>query len=216
VGTHQPQLLERLRQQRLLRRAHLWPHLPHRQLYPVILDLVRTVWRCRSVVVDATGVGGGLAAFLGAALGPRIVTPYVYTAATKSALAYGLLEATNAGRLQVYAESADPEANAARRELLAQCQAAVYALRANQQMTFNVPESQGHDDHLNSRALVIQAAKVEAHRAAVGHSSSRGERERPFGGPEFTRGRPLPPLRGRQESTSRFGEGNLDWRAGAG
>jgi hypothetical protein len=32
-------------------------------------------------VVDATGVGGGLAAFLGAALGPARVRPYHYTAA---------------------------------------------------------------------------------------------------------------------------------------
>src|SRR5207248_3648807 len=62
-------------------RQYAWRGAPHRELYPVILSLVRERWRCRRVVVDATGVGGGLAAFLGAALGPRVVTPFLYTAA---------------------------------------------------------------------------------------------------------------------------------------
>jgi hypothetical protein len=151
-------------------RIHAWTGTPHRQLYPTVLDLVRSVWRCRSVVVDATGVGGGLAAFLAAALGPRIVTPYLYTAQTKSALAYGLLEALNGGRLSVYAESADAEANAARRELLHQA-AATYELRANQVMSFSVPEARGHDDHLNALALLPQAAKLGALRQATSASS---------------------------------------------
>ena len=62
-------------------RQYIWRGTPHRQLYPQILELLRQLWRCSSVVVDATGIGGGLAAFLGAALGPHVVTPYVYTAA---------------------------------------------------------------------------------------------------------------------------------------
>src|SRR5262249_37832719 len=77
------------------------------------------------------------------------------------------LGALNADRLKLYAESADEEANAARRELLKQAQAAIYALRANQQMIFNVPESQGHDDHLNMLALLTQAVEVGAARQAV-------------------------------------------------
>ena len=36
-------------------------------------------WRCRSVVVDTTGVGVGLSAFLGAASGPSVVLPFRYT-----------------------------------------------------------------------------------------------------------------------------------------
>lgn len=151
-----------------------------RQLYPAILDLVRAVWRCRAVVVDATGVGGGLAAFLTAALSPRVVTPYLYTAASKSALAYGLLEALNTRRLAVYAESSDPEANAARRELLHQARAAVYELRANQVMAFSVPEARGHDDHLNALALLPQAAKLGALRAAIARPS-RPSAHGPFG-----------------------------------
>lgn len=162
-------------------RLYAWRGTPHRQVYPLALQLVQSVWRCRSVVVDATGVGGGLAAFLGAALGPQVVTPWHYTAATKSRLAYGLLEAVNAGRLTVYAESPDDvDANEARRELLAQCEAAEYSLRANQVMAFAVPEQRGHDDHLNALALLTQTVQVGAARAAVGHQARR-ELHRPFG-----------------------------------
>ena len=163
-----------------------WTGTPHRQIYPQILDLVRSTWRCRHVVVDANGVGGGLAAFLGAALGPRVVTPYLYTTQTKSDLAYGLIEALNSRRLTLYAESAHYSAvphsaaapsfasvaNEARRELLHQCTAAEYELRAHQAMTFFVPEHHGHDDHLNALALLVQATKVAALRSAVGSRPS--------------------------------------------
>src|SRR5205823_5870135 len=64
-------------------RQYAWRGDRHRELYPRILTLVGERWRCTRVVVDATGVGGGLAAFLGAALGPRVVTAFRYTAASK-------------------------------------------------------------------------------------------------------------------------------------
>ena len=63
-------------------------------------------WR----VSNSTGVGGGLAAFLTAALSPRVVTPYLYTAATKSQLATvcwkrAWPDAGGSARLTVHAES---------------------------------------------------------------------------------------------------------------
>lgn len=149
-------------------RQYVWRGTRHRELYPRILALLKDHWRCGAVVVDATGVGGGLAAFLGAALGPRVVTPYVYTAASKSKLAYDFLAAVNGGRLKLHAESADSEANDARRELLAQCAAAEYAMRAHQVMSFFVPEHRGHDDLLNAAALVTQAAPLGRLRQAAG------------------------------------------------
>jgi hypothetical protein len=136
---------------------------------------------------NAIGVGGRLAACLGAALRPRIVTPFVYTAATSSEQAYDLLGALNGalngGRLSVYAESADPEANAARRELLHEAAAAGYEREANQQMIFNVPEFEGHDDRLNILALLTQAVEVGAARSAVGRSAHA-----PFSGLDRPRG----------------------------
>jgi hypothetical protein len=150
-------------------RQYAWRGDRHRELYPRIQALVGERWRCRSVVVDATGVGGGLAAFLAAALGPSIVTPFRYTAASKSQLAYDFLAAVNAGRFRVHAEAADPAANDLRREVLRQCEVAEYAMRANQVMSFFVPEHRGHDDLLNAAALVVQAQPLGAVRTAVGH-----------------------------------------------
>jgi hypothetical protein len=149
-------------------RQYAWRGDRHRELYPRILALVGEHWRCRSVVIDATGVGGGLAAFLGAALGPAVVQPFRYTAASKSQLAYDFLAAVNGGRFKLHAESADAAANDLRRELLRQCEAAEYAMRAHQVMTFFVPEQRGHDDLLNAAALVVQAQPVQAVRSAVG------------------------------------------------
>ena len=149
-------------------RLYAWRGARHRELYPRILALLNDVWRCSSVVVDATGVGGGLAAFLGAALGHRVVTPYLYTAASKSKLAYNFLAAVNAGRFKLYAESADEGANDLRRELLAQAEAAEYAMRAHQVMRFFVPEHRGHDDLLNAAALLAQATPLGRLRTAAG------------------------------------------------
>lgn len=149
-------------------RQHAWRGDRHRELYPRILALVREHWRCRSVVVDATGVGGGLAAFLGAALGPSVVLPFRYTAASKSQLAYDFLAAVNSSRFKLYADSADDGANHLRRELLHQCEAAEYAMRAHQVMSFFVPERRGHDDLLNAAALVVQAQPIGAIRTASG------------------------------------------------
>jgi len=149
-------------------RQYAWRGDRHRELYPRILSLVGERWRCRSVVVDATGVGGGLAAFLGAALGPAVVQPFRYTAASKSQLAYDFLAAVNGGRFKLHAESTEATANDLRRELLRQSEAAEYAMRAHQVMTFFVPEQRGHDDLLNAAALVVQAQPVQSVRSAVG------------------------------------------------
>ena len=130
--------------------------------------MVARRWHCRSVVVDATGVGGGLAAFLGAALGPGIVRPFRYTAASKSQLAYDFLAAVNGKRFLLHAESADHAANDLRRDLLRQCEVAEYAMRANQVMSFFVPEHRGHDDLLNAAALVVQAQSLDRLRTATG------------------------------------------------
>ena len=55
-----------------------WTGTPNPQLYAAILDLARNVWSARWLVVDATGVGAGLAGFLGNALPGRVV-PFVFS-----------------------------------------------------------------------------------------------------------------------------------------
>ncbi|MFN8524382.1 MAG: hypothetical protein U0821_14885 [Chloroflexota bacterium] len=147
-------------------RQYLWRGTPHREVYPLILGLIRGTWRCRRTVVDATGVGGGLAAFLGAALPRGSVTPYVYTAASKSKLAFDFLATVNSGRFRIYAESSDAVANESRRELLSQVERAQYSMRAGNVMAFFVPSHRGHDDLLNASVLVVQASALSAVRAA--------------------------------------------------
>jgi hypothetical protein len=156
--------------------AHLyaWRGAPHRELYPVVLALLRR-WRVTQTVVDATGVGGGLAAFLQAALPLNQIRPWLYTAASKSQLGYDLLSALNADRLKLYANSTNPDLvdqSDRRRELLAQAGAATRELRANQIMAWSVPTSQGHDDLLNALALLVQAGPLAARRVARGRPAA--------------------------------------------
>ncbi len=147
-----------------------WTGRGHRDQYVQMLDLLRNVWGCRNVVVDATGVGAGVASFLVSALGRQVVIPFVFSAPSKSKLAYGFLAAVNAGRFKLYQQDGSPEC----REFWLEMEQARYAVSANQSMDFYVPQERGHDDFLISAALAVEAAGMVAVRRAVGR---RGEWE---------------------------------------
>ncbi len=130
----------------------------------LIFELRR--WRCRRVVVDATGIGAGVASTLLKALGTRTVAPFTFTAASKSRLGYQLVAAINAGRVQIYRDDT-PE----RRELFHQAEMARHALRHgahDPQLNFFVPADRGHDDMLVALALCVEAAGSIAIRRAQG------------------------------------------------
>lgn len=74
----------------------LWLGTPHARLYGEIRALAET-WQARSLVVDATGVGAGLASFLARAL-PGKVLPFTFNAASKSRLGWDFLAICDAGR----------------------------------------------------------------------------------------------------------------------
>ena len=133
---------------------YYWTGRSHREQYEQMLDVLRSVWRCARVVVDATGIGAGVADFLAAALGSEIVEPFLFTASSKSRLGYGLLATINSGRLKMYA----PDGSEDCQEFWRQCEKAEYAVRANQTLNFYVPEREGHDDFLMSAALLVHAA----------------------------------------------------------
>ena len=59
--------------------------------------------------------------------------------------------------------------------MLRQAEAAEYALRANQAMSFFVPESRGHDDLFNAAALCVQAGPLAAARVAIGRRAADRE-----------------------------------------
>ncbi|MBI4337031.1 MAG: hypothetical protein HY683_04290 [Chloroflexi bacterium] len=156
IGELNFSLCDELRPEPAVRVAehYWWTGQPFYQLFPQMADLFRRVWRCRRVVVDATGLGAGLASMLGKALGGTVV-PFVFTAQSKSRLGFELLAAVNAGRLQMYAADGSAEYQ----EFWGQAERAGARFLAGQRMDFFVDPMCGHDDFLMSLALLVKAAE---------------------------------------------------------
>ena len=108
----------------------------------------------------------GVASFLLTALGPRVVEPFLFTAPSKSQLAYTMLEAVNAGRLTLYQPDGSVEAG----ECWSQLRLARTEVGAHQRLGFYVPERDGHDDFLISLALAAHAATLSEQRRATGRT----------------------------------------------
>jgi muconolactone delta-isomerase len=77
-----------------------WVGVRHTKIYSQILAYAES-WRIRYLVVDATGVGAGLSAFLSRSLGSKVI-PFVFNARTKSALGWSFLAMIDSGRLKDY------------------------------------------------------------------------------------------------------------------
>jgi hypothetical protein len=173
-----------------------WTGRKHRELLPQLVDLLKNVWRCQSVTVDATGVGAGIASFLVDALGADIVHPFTFSAVSKSDLGYQLLSAVNSGRLKIpIGHDPPPEMNPlpprggglgrggvpigptddadALTEFWAQARLARSTLHANQRLSFYVDPREGHDDLLISVALAVEAAQHSRPRVATGRPAQR-------------------------------------------
>ena len=136
--------------------CHAWRGYNLRSQYETLLDLLRNVWRVQRVVVDATGLGRGLADFLAAAFPPDLVVPFVFTSASKSNLGFDLLSATSAGRVKWYAHGDDDRDG---REFFHQVEEARYSVRNTRAISWGVPESRGHDDFLSALGLLVEASK---------------------------------------------------------
>jgi hypothetical protein len=143
-------------------------------------------WIFASVCVDASGIGAGLAAFLEDRF-PERVEKVIFTAPSKSQLAYRMLAMTNTRRVSVYKEDQFPMAGLPEgpavpfdggrpsvagvgwdtdaacspeaREFWNEIRACRYWMRAAEQMGWGVPESEGHDDFVVSLALCCRAAE---------------------------------------------------------
>lgn len=139
-----------------------WQGTLHSQLYGQLSALIET-WQPQQVVVDATGVGAGLASFLGAGL-PGRVTPFIFTAASKSRLGWDFLSAIETGRFKDHSsDGADSEA--ARLQAVFQAQAAACEMQVHSgpehHLAWGVPDGRRgpasgdwlHDDLLVSAAL---------------------------------------------------------------
>ncbi len=146
----------------------VWTGTPHTVLYAALLSLAAH-WQPRYLVVDATGLGAGLASFLGYALPPGVVVPVVFNSATKSQAGWGYVAICDTGRWREWRGwksevggqmSEGDELQALFWQQVAHCQ---YSVRAGpgQQMAWGVPDGTRdaatgapvHDDLLLSAAL---------------------------------------------------------------
>jgi hypothetical protein len=140
-----------------------WQGKKHAELYSQLVDILKNVWHCRRVVVDATGIGQPVSSFLRQALGSRI-SPCTFTAQSKSALGFNLLAAINSGRLKVY----KGDGSAEYQEFWFEMERAKSQYRPSQTMNFFVDPAEGHDDFLMSLALLVEAGSHYEPRGARG------------------------------------------------
>ena len=135
-----------------------WTGVRHTALHDRIVTLARRVWNAKKVVIDATGVGAGLASFLTATLGERIVTPFIFTSTSKSQLGWDLLGLIDASRLQVCTPGPDDDREQIRLDALfwKQVEACGYTVLPGpgKLMRWGVDDPRVHDDLLMSLALV--------------------------------------------------------------
>ncbi len=75
---------------------HVWQGVKHSRLYGTILGLAEQ-WSPVKVIIDATGVGAGLAGFLADRLGSRLV-PFEFSQVSKSDLGWDFITIIESGR----------------------------------------------------------------------------------------------------------------------
>jgi hypothetical protein len=146
-------------------RVYAWAGASHASLHGAIASLLGHTWRVARVVVDATGLGEPVAAYLKAALGSRVEARKL-TARAKSELGFELIAAVNGGRLRL--PGSGPEELAEMHRQLAVCRTVV---RPNRSMNFYVDARDGHDDFVVSLALAAAAAADAGPRRAVGRGA---------------------------------------------
>ena len=140
-----------------------WTGTPHRELHDVLVDLARRVWNARQVVIDATGIGAGLASFLEGSLARRGSLPaievirFTFTAQSKSRLGWDFVGMIDSGRFLDYRDDSEehgPEA-VVTREFRAQLRATAFQVLPGpgNLLRWSVPEREGHDDLVVSAAL---------------------------------------------------------------
>ena len=140
-----------------------WTGKKHTELYPQLIDILKAVWHCRKVVVDATGVGQPVSSFLKQSIGSRVI-PFTFTARSKSELGFNLLAVINSGRLKMYTGDSSPEY----REFWFEMEKAKSHYRPSQTMNFYVDPTEGHDDFLMSLTLLVEAGNQYSPRGARG------------------------------------------------
>ena len=131
-----------------------WTGVRHTDLHAHLVELATRVWHASWIVVDATGIGAGLASFLQASLrrtGSQVI-PFTFTASSKSQLGWDFVSLIETGRYLEYMDDGD----ALTREFYDQMLATEYSVRRGpgNAIQWGVPAHVGHDDLVLSAALV--------------------------------------------------------------
>jgi hypothetical protein len=131
-----------------------WTGRPHLEQYATALALVER-WNVRALVIDATGVGEGLASLLASRLGLERARAFHFTRPSKSHLAFQLLDLINSGRFTLPTRTSSPP------EIYDECWKqlclARYRLPAPDTLDMYVDPVDGHDDYLMSLVLLAEA-----------------------------------------------------------
>jgi hypothetical protein len=140
-----------------------WTGTKHTALHKQLIDLARNVWTLSALVVDATGVGAGLASFLADQLGrgPRrvMVEPFVFTGKSKSDLGWSFVGLIDGGRIKEYADDGSDITRIYRHQLAACTYVVVPG--PGKLLRWGVPASRGHDDLLISTALAARLDEID-------------------------------------------------------
>ncbi|MBP8996748.1 MAG: hypothetical protein KBG10_00515 [Anaerolineaceae bacterium] len=148
-----------------------WTGVPHTRLHGEVRDLALH-WNARTVIVDATGVGAGLASFLERSLPGRVV-PFTFNTASKSRLGWDFLGIVDSGRWHepVLDPQLRPDQTMWQQEFYAQLAGCQFQVTdgPDQRMRWGVPEGARdavsgnllHDDWVLSAALCAQLEEME-------------------------------------------------------
>jgi hypothetical protein len=131
-----------------------WQGVKHSTLYGIILSLAET-WSPHRVIIDATGVGAGLANFLLDRLGSRLI-PFEFTQTSKSDLGWDFITTIETGRYKEF-HPLDEEIH----RQLEHCQYTILD-GPGKIMRWGVPDGRRdittgelvHDDYILSAALI--------------------------------------------------------------
>jgi hypothetical protein len=134
-----------------------WTGVKHSDLYARLAALVRE-WHAWYLVVDATGVGAGLASFLVRKFGgvkddpPGLVVPFAFSSQSKSELGWNFVGVVESGRYKDYVDDGEPDTAQFWREV-GSCEFEVMP-GPGKVMRWGVGDVAVHDDMLISAALV--------------------------------------------------------------
>jgi hypothetical protein len=165
-----------------------WTGTRHAVLCDQLVDLARNVWRAERVVIDATGVGAGLASFLEARLADRRagraipVDKFTFSLKSKSQLGWNFIGLIETGRYKEYRDPAPVGSTerAVTEAFWAELKAVDFAVVTGPGKMMRWGAMRGHDDLVISAALVAQLDGVDLRkRIAVGRRAGEAAKGPP-------------------------------------